>query len=261
MNAISEPSREGILAVDWCHEYSIPLAEACIDQFVLSENRHLPLDGMGQLPLERWTLYLGAQAKVLPMRDRAGRLFGAFIGIGVDPDGRLVDAGTFAAFDMAETEAVPALERLLAYTAGRFVAVLDHGPVMRVWFDAVAHMTTLYNRRLRRVGSSVSLCLDRPVRANPMFDNEAIVRGTAKGDTEPNYILGHSQDRDVGFALPNHVLELRDFSLRRIWPLPDSFPPARPRDYRDLASQVVSRTRQVLLALVEGHDCILPVSG
>jgi hypothetical protein len=261
MNIRSEPLAQGVFAVDLARSQQFDPATALCDQFVITESPTLDIPGFRSLTLQGWTVHYGAQVRILPMADHKGRLFGAFIGIGVDPDGVLIDAARFARLDSTAPDFDEAITALLNYTAGRWMAVVDTGRIARLHFDAVAHMTTLYNPRLRRAGSCVALCLDRPWQPNPMFDTEAILTGTARGEVEPNYILQHSRDAEVLFALPNHVLDLRTFRLQRIWPLVGSFPEAAPEEYAGLVAQMVDRLRQTMAALVNGHPSILAVSG
>ena len=128
-------------------------------------------------------------------------------------------------------------------------------------FDPVAHMSVLYDPETRRAGSSVQLVLTRPLVENPAFDTEAIAQGSARGDSERAYLLGHSRDATVKFCMPNHRLNLLSFTPERIWPLPDSFLPAEPAEYPVLVEKMVARLRAILGALIGSQPSILPVSG
>lgn len=261
MSSLLSPLAGSVFAHDHAKSMTLDPAEALCDQWVISESPLADLPEFRLISLPTWTVHCGRSVPVLEMRDSEGILYGAFIGIGVDPDGRLVDSESFARFDAAAQGFEADLQAYLNYTAGRFVAVVEAGSLARCIFDAVAHMTTLYNPALRRAGSSVAMCVDRPFSPNPLFDTNAIALGTAAGDVEPNYILGHSRDTEVHFALPNHILDLKPFALRRIWPLADSFPPLAPEGYTDAVQEMVARLRRTLGALVAGHPSILPVSG
>lgn len=248
-------------AISYCAERALDPAQVLLTQFLITAERDLHHSAWQVLELQSVSIYYGEKAAVVPMHDAAGRLFGAFIGVGVDSEGTLITPGCFSRFDITAPEFIRAFDHYVAYIAGRYLVVLDTPATTQCYFDPVAHMTAVYNPRLRRLASSVQLALDRTIEPNPMFDTEAILGGSARGETEPNYILGHSRDREVRFVLPNHVLDLRSFTLTRIWPLADSFPLAPEEEFETLTASMVTRLSQILSALVNTTPSILPVSG
>ncbi|MFN3292314.1 MAG: hypothetical protein ACK4S2_09155 [Gemmobacter sp.] len=255
----SDPS--GCPALVVCRQQGFDPAEALATQFLIDQAPSAPVPGLRALPMNAWVLHHGRAVELTEMRDAQGRMFGAFLGIGVDPDGQIISAASFAAFDLDAPDFLPRFEHFVAYTAGRYAVVLDCPAGRHVYHDPVAHLTVVYHPQSRRVASSVMLALNRPLQPNPRFDSKAIAQATAKGDTEPNFILGHTQDAEVKFCLPNHRLDLDTFAPARIWPLPDSFPPAEPEEYDALVARMVARLKAILGALITARPSILPVSG
>jgi hypothetical protein len=248
-------------ALALCQQQGLDPAQALATQWLLAPAPSAPVDGLTAMPLEGFVLHTGAAVELIPMRDAKGRLFGAFLGVGVDPDGQIISAASFAAFDSRAKEFLPAFEHYIAYTAGRYAVVLDCKAARRIYFDPVAHLTTIAWPQGKRAASSVMLALDRPLIPNPKVDGQAIAQGSARGEVEANFILWHSQDAEAVFCMPNHYLCLDSFRQIRIWPLPDSFPEADPADYDALVARMVARQRAILAALVTARPSILPVSG
>ena len=255
------PTRPACLAVETCTQQKVAPEEALSTQFLLTPTPAAPLEGLKALQLETFVLHYGRAVEMMRMVDGKGRLFGVFLGIGVDPDGALITPESFQQFDSQAEGFVAAIEHYIAYTAGRYMVVLDCPAARRILVDPVAHLSTLYDPRTRRVGSSVQMVLDRPIEPDPLFQTAEIPAGTLEGEAEPGYILGHSQDASVKFCLPNHSLCLESFRPARTWPQADSFPPCPPEEYDALVAAMVARLRAVLGALVTGRPSIMPVSG
>lgn len=250
---------EPALAV--CRQQGFDTSKALATQWLLTPSPADAVDGLSAMQLDRFVLHTGQGVELIPMKDSRGRLFGAFLGVGVDPDGRLITADSFADFDSAAKGFTDRFANYIAYTAGRFAVVLDCPAARRIYFDPVAHLTTVTWPQGRRAASSVMLVLDRPLQPNPKFDTKAIAQGSARGEVEANFILWHTQDREAVFCMPNHYLCLDTFRQIRIWPLPDSFLPAEPSEYGALVARMVARQKAILAALVSARPAILPVSG
>ncbi|WP_417270991.1 hypothetical protein [Celeribacter sp.] len=248
-------------AIKACGVHGFSPEDVFANQWVFSENDALDPQGFDKLSLRNWTLYYGQALKFTEMRDAKDRLFGVFVGIGVDPDGAIISAESFKQFNTRSKGFLEAFEAFINYTGGRFTAVIDTGTYQRAYFDAVAHMTSFYNPRTRLLAASVFLTLDRDVEYDPMFASEHIATSKLPDDVEKNFILGHSLDHETKFCLPSHYFDLDGFALHRIWPLPDSFPKAEPREYDVIIAKLVSRLREITVALVDNYECVLPISG
>lgn len=250
-----------IEAVTQCERHNFEPEEIFVNQWMVCEDAELSVPGMARLGLDHWSVHLGAKVERVEMRDSKDRLFGLFIGIGVDPEGSFITGESFTRFNSKGRSFLEEFEQFIAYTGGRYTVILDAGRTQRVYFDPVAHMTTFYNPKTRRVGSSVFHVIDREVAFDPMFLSEEIATARIPEDREGNFILGHSLDQDAKFALPNHFLDLDSFAPVRIWPLPDSFPEASEDEYDAIIAEMVERQKVILTALVENRPAVLPVSG
>ncbi|TNE86216.1 hypothetical protein [Thioclava sp. L04-15] len=259
--AETSPPEQPTQAHAICVQQGFDPADALSTQFLLCENPAETLPGLEAIELDRFTLQLGREMPRVEMRDEKGRLFGVFMGIGVDPDGALITDGSFSRFNLDAKDFVTDLEAYIAYSAGRYAVVIDCPRAHEMLFDPVAHLSTVYDPETRRAASSVMLALTRPIIENPLFDTTAIGNGRARGDTEIAYLLGHSRDAQVKFCMPNHRLNLDSFTPERIWPLPDSFPPCAADEHEKLVAEMVERLRAILHALVDNHPSIMPISG
>lgn len=245
----------------YCAEHGLDPRHVFINHFVFARHASYGAGCFEHIAIGSWTFGYGKKTRFLVMRDGKGQVYGVFVGLGIDGFGRIVDERSFASFDPDADGFWQDLQLYINGIAGRYAVFVARGNKARCFFDPVAHMTTLYNPSIGVIASSAFLAIDRQPIENPKFDCYGIKTGKAKDDFEPNFILGHSMDRDVKFVLPNHRLDLPDFSMVRIWPTEDSFQDAPEQRYAAILDELVARQTQILDALVDHEPCILPVTG
>ena len=99
------------------------------------------------------------------------------------------------------------------------------------------------------------LCLDREVKDNPSFDNDAVLSG------KEGYFLQNTRDVDVKLIMANHYLDLKDFSMIRHWPKPDQEFSANPDEYPEIAADIDRRLADIFGAIVKSHKSVVPITG
>ena len=252
---------EAVEFYNQCTSRGFDPAQVAHTQFLIAPKNRVNAPYLTATDLETFTVHAGPGIPVVPAFDTKGRRFGAFLGIGVDSSGDTVAPSSFTAFDIEAPGFLGEIERFVSYTAGRYVFVLDCAVAKRLYLDPVGHLSTVYCSRLKRAASSLSLALDRDITDNPIFEPDDIALGRLGPGEEFGYILGHTRDVEVKFALPSHYLDLVSFTLTRHWPSTDSFPELDPDDYDNLTHEMVDRQRSILRAITAAHPSILPVSG
>lgn len=253
--------RKQLYGIAHCQEHGLDPADVFSNHFVFSKDKLLSNGCFGQVSIGDWTFQYGEKTRFRLMRNRDGIAYGVFVGLGVDGVGRYVDEGSFDDFDPGSRSFWFALQSYINEIAGRYVVFATKGKEARCFFDPVAHMTTLYNSTLGVLASSVYLAIDRAPIKNSKFDCHGIRTENVEEGREPNFILGHSMDRDVKFVLPNHRLDLPDFKMVRIWPKDGSFQDASTDQFGRVLDEMVARQTQILDAILDNEPCILPVSG
>lgn len=238
-----------------CEAQGLDPAEAFSNQFVITEAGSPGVAGMRPCALQNWVLHHGGRVERIEMRDRNRRAFGVFIGIGVDGDGALVGADSFARFDSRDPSFAGQVDTYLSGIAGRYAALVECGAQAWIHTDPMAHMTLFYNAAARRVASSLALTIDRALRPDPLI---SLLARDGGGGAFP---LGHSPDEDVRWLMPNHRLDLAAFTATRCWPFGGGPGKAGAGSVAAAVPGLVARQAQIVAALAGGCACLMPVTG
>ncbi len=230
------------------------------NQFVLTQDTEADVPGMTAQHLDDWVLHHGQRLECIPMRDASDRLFGLFLGIGVDGAGQLVAPDSFSRLNSEQSQFKAQLEDFLTYTSGRYLALTLVSGKAQLWFDPMAQLATFYNAKERLAGSSVFLASEHA----PDNENELIGPPAAVPEEAIRvFPMGRTSHSGVRLMPANHVLDLSDFSLRRCWPLGSALGTAVKRRVRTriVIAEMAARQRAVVNALLSGCNSVLPVSG
>jgi len=138
------------------------------------------------------------------------------VGYPVSPEGELVmndlewDTGPGAASDEE-------VEHLLYTYSGRYVALLCGGNLARVYVDPIGSLGVLYCPSQGIVTSSMFLI---PESADT-GDRTELVNVLGIPGSEAIYSFGLTPRESVDYLLPNHYLDLSDWTVHRHWPAGD----------------------------------------
>lgn len=148
-----------------------------------------------------------------------------------------------------------AVEAEIEGTAGRYVAIISDGRDTRIYFDPVCDMSTIYDPVNRVAASSLLLALHRPFERNRRMGHRGPLR------LKHNFALQQTGDQHAKRVMANHYLDLRNFCLVRHFPHGDESFETGAADLEDSMAQIVARLGQIMAALLENHDCVVPVTG
>ena len=247
---------EALYAMRMCESHGFKPEKILKNQFVITSGTGTSLPGLLPMRLDKLVLHHGYSLAPIPMSDEKGRLFGCFLGVGVDEDGALITAESFRRFNSKGRRFETEFESYADNIGGRYLIVLDASTKQRVYRDPMGQTGVFYNRESGLVGSMLGLVLDGDHVPDPMLTGPAAPIDNGGGA----FPLGHSLDQSVRALLPNHRLDLKEFETVRIWPKTDGFPKPSKARMGKLIGQMVDRQRQILDALLP-LGCDLALSG
>ncbi len=175
------------------------------------------------------------------------------LGIAVDEAGALATDDRLGSV-LTEGHDLGGLERYIAGLGGRYIVLLKHGKVRRLYLDPTGSMGAMFNRENGTIGSSLYLVLDRDPERSPEYPEELIVS---------RYAFGYTADRDVLALMPNHHFNLETGEQTRFWPTEDMSLSYSSLEELDAGLKtVIARHTQIMSALTGAHTpLILPLSG
>lgn len=141
-----------------------------------------------------------------------GEAAGFLLGFPVDlVCGRLLDDG--ARLEIGDTGY--AKEQLYERLAGSFVMLLEMEGGPRLFLDACASLSVVFDRKAREIAATAALLLgeDYDVRLRPELMRAFEVAGDGWASAD---LTAHE---GVERLLPNHYLDLADFTVHRHWPV------------------------------------------
>jgi hypothetical protein len=162
-----------------------------------------------------WTLAHERTLPVIDVIDPGGEACGWLIGHPLDLDAKTLVEGSVSLPLPNEGAVTPAaLERWLYRFGGRFVLVVLR-PFQRVYLDAVGSLPVVFAPGRRAVSSSPFLL---PAEFGDVVD-DPLVETLSIARTDLWFMLGSSPLSGSERLLPNHVLDLADWTVTRLWPL------------------------------------------
>jgi len=225
-----------------CDEAKLDFARIFRGQFTLSQSTKLTLDGYRVTELgQGWRLHHCRALPYARLKDQNGTFAGVLLGIAVDDAGALITDGYTPR---------TSFEAFVTGAAGRYVALDATGAV---YADPTGSMGVVYDANTRTVASTPLMCINRPVIDTPRFDAEAIQAGRG------SYALGFTRDAYVRGVMPNHRLDLNNFSLTRFWPHANATYPTDAPDQTIAA--MGQRLSDIIGAIAKGHPTLLPLTG
>lgn len=225
-----------------CDEAKLDFTRTFRGQFTLSQSTELTIDGYRVTELgQGWRMHHCSALPYARLKDQSGAIAGLFLGIAVDGAGQLVSDGHVLS---------TTFEEFVTRAAGRYVAIDAAGAV---YADPTGSMGMVFDASTCTVASTALMCSNRPLIDTPRFDTEAVQSGRG------SYALGFTRDTYMRNVMPNHRLNLNDFSLTRFWPRPDAaFPTDAPE--RTIAA-MGPRLTDIIGAVARRHPTLLPLTG
>ena len=246
----ASPATEAIpLGWQACEAEGLDYAGTFRRQFILSEGFVRAPGIWSARSLGGWTLRHCPELPCRTLLSGDGAAIGLVLGIAITgagemlADRQIVDPGDGGA------------QRFIEALSGRYIALLDTGTGPRLFVDPSGSLGAYYHPQGRRVAGCIPLVLDRPRQENPDLPLAEYLARRGK-----YYMLGDTCDAEVRHVLPNHALDLRDFTVARHWPR-DDMDLAPPESRAALLDDIREALRLRLAALTAAHACAMPVTG
>lgn len=224
-------------------------------QYFMTRQPGMCPDGWTERVFGGWHLCHCPDLPVADIVDGAGQAAGWLIGIAVTARGTLFNRDPVLSVTAEDPRFWDHAEALIEGWAGRYAVAISDGRDMRLYVDPVCDMAAVYDPQGHVVASSLLLCLHRPMQPNTRMPFKGPVKGLH------NYALQQTPDRIARRAMANHYLCLRTFRMIRHFPKGHETLARPAEDLETVCKLVVSRLRGIMAALLDGYDCIIPVTG
>ncbi|MEM7597581.1 MAG: hypothetical protein AAF382_07760 [Pseudomonadota bacterium] len=244
-------------AAQRCDTYALDPQVGFKSQYLIAPEGAMSMPGMTELVINKWSLMHGETVHPVRLIDAKERVFGAFFGTGVDRDGIMVGQASFARFNSKGRSFEADLEDYVNGIAGRFILILDSGTKTRIYRDPMGHMPLFYNGKKGIAGSSIYLCIDRPVTANIACARP----GETMMSTVAVFPMGQTSDVDVQLMPGNHVLDLADFTAHRGWPLRNTIRKVTAAKSKPVIEKMAKRLRHIVQGWIAAEDVVLPLDA
>lgn len=211
---------------------------ALVGQYVLDRAGRIVPEGWRVSRLDGWTLASEPSVPVLELQDDAGAMLGWVLGHPIDLDRRvIVDDAVVTPVSVGDERFAERFHDWLHTLGGRFVAIPIR-PSPCVLPDACATFPVLYSDSVEAVASSPFLLPDEHGR----YPQSTLSELLDVHATQMEHLLGATAHARADMLMANHMLDLRAWEARRMWPtatLEDG-------DFAELAATVGEVTERAL---------------
>jgi hypothetical protein len=207
------------------------------------------------LRLAGWVLRHCPTLPVAPLADAGGQPVGWLLGYPLSPDSRLIENACALETQATDANFAAAAEAWIARLAGRYAAILLAPSCARVYTDPGAQRPVVYHAAEQIVASSVCLAAPEPDWDEELMGIVDVVR------RDGWYPFGLSPDRRVRRLLPNHRLDLDDFSAARFWPGPQDVDFGCARDIRESITRIAAKAEANIAAVAARHPLYISLTG
>lgn len=238
-----------------CENAKVDFASAFRYQYVASP-KPMDVPGFSATTVGGYYIYFGPDLRSRPLIDGSGATFGLVLGIAVDHDGRTAEDALKAVIANASAAtAQEALERYLAKLAGRYAIFVTISGRLLFYCDPVGMIGAVYAAETRRIGSSPTLCIDRPYEDNPRYNIKTIADGKGM------YGFDHTRDLHVFRMNANHRLDLVEFVTTRFWPRDDDVFGLEQAEYGSAFDEIIAAERRIIDRITTLGTTVIPLSG
>lgn len=234
-----------------CADRNIEYAETFRRQFLFSPDAVRVPEGWKSVACAGGRLAFCRELEATELISRqSGQPIGYVLGIALTADSDLLEGRC-----EIDAQTIDVIESFVESLSGRFVAVVDAHGCQRFYVDPSCSLVAFFNPENGRVGASLSLVLDRPVKDNPSLPYDAFKASSGK-----YYFFGETVDAIVRRMPSNHYLDLASFACSRHWPKDTiEFEPSdAPAEELD---SIMERLSRHLNTLMRKRKCAFPISG
>lgn len=204
-------------------------------QFVLGRSReHVPA-GWAVHEMRGWVLGTHAGLPVHAVCATAGAIIGWLLGFPIDANGQWI--GTDISFVLGANPSPREFEDALYTFGGKFLAIFLSTNAQRVYLNCAGSLSAVFAPAHELVASTPSLV---PY-SRGCDDNVELLRATGVPTSKATLALGLTSRIGVERLLPNHYLDLADWSVHRHWPLTPIDNNGDPRAAVETVAGILSR--------------------
>jgi hypothetical protein len=196
--------------------------------------------------------------------DERGELVGAVLGRPIGLDKEMVPGEAISVPGVSKQDIVSIVERIHEL-AGQYAIIIDNGDSARLYLDPGGSLSTVFDRRQGRAGSTAAMLLEPRQYAERFRDD--LFRGArvARDGWLPAGLTAHD---GIERVLPNHYLDLSSWVQVRHWPAgriaERSDPDVACLEIMNVVRNTIATMRRrgaVAVALTAGNDTRLLLSA
>ncbi len=238
------------LAERRCEAESWDFGQVFKFQFRMSQSKTSLSSAWSSSQLNGWVIEHCPALPISRIISSSGEPIGLVLGIAISPEGQCLGKEVILDQD-SESER----ERWVEDLAGRFFVVVKHFGGMRLYGDPSGNLSVVFNKENNALASSVALAVDDELDPAENVDIEKVA-------TRKQFLLfGDTSDQRVTRLMPNHYLDLSNFSQHRFWPRDDTPFAELETDQDILFAQMSARMSRNVAALISAYECALPITA
>ena len=225
-----------------------------LNQFTVSEVR--PAGYECVFEIDGWFVGYDKKYSATKILDSRGALIGYFLGGVIDPTSISFQPSSVTISWEPGCEA-DLLETGLYEKAGYWIAIVVTNDVRAIYLDACGSLPLVYSAIKKRAGASALAVLDEGEYFNDLYDE---VKAETWFTSDWYHTAGLTAHKSLKRLLPNHRLNLTDWSVERVWPR-DKFERISPdrtvSEVGDAASRIIESVAQdgrMLVPLTAGNE-------
>lgn len=238
-----------------CQRNGWKFADTFRNQYLITAKSETGPEGWKTLAVGGWNVSHCPDLPVCKLTLSDGSLAGVVLGYAISADGMMLGRTQKMPVKARAKDRVAQAEAYIATLAGRYVVLVGMADTARIYPDPVCGLGPVFQPATRRAGASTALVLDRDLHDNPDAPVEAVRTDAAR------YLFGLTADAEARRAIPNHYLDLADFSQHRHWPTDDTAFDLGARKHQDLSAEIVAKLGANITALCARHSTALPITG
>ncbi len=223
-------------------------------QWIISQEAFVRPEGARSGSFLGWHILVADKVPMLRILSSSGADIGRIIGWAIDGD-KIYSADTDV--PLAPDQSVA---QFIATLGGRFVC-LSKDQTGKVVFqeDSAGNLPAVFYAKKRLVASTISI-IEQFEPLERAADIEAIFNFPEKRGFLP---FGLTPRKGVRRLMPNHILDLSDFSVKRAWPSANflSRPPMSQEQARLLTQEIAQIMARRMKAILQQGETVLYLSG
>jgi hypothetical protein len=229
-----------------------------LGQFLLAKTEVPVLASWPKQQIGPWILYWHPRLPLTEIRSQNNALVGWLMGLALDAEGHSLPPVWRLSFDCDAVDAATRFESELNGLGGRFAAVFLTSRSDRFYLDASGSLATVYCEDPQVVASSCNLI----AQIGDLQQNLVLIRAFGLPQRDGYFPFRLTPWLGITRLLPNHFLDLRNWTAKRHWPKNRMVDPTRhPEEtVRDIAALIeafisgVTRLGPAQIPITAGYD-------